>query len=531
MYGLDSTLVDSIDWELSIGRVRTDVLTDFILAPHYSIVYTYATDELIDRVKGLLKSGQYAPELPLKVDVPKPKGLTRPGAILMPIDRLVYQALIDTIGTQAEAQLDRSRVFSHVLATDDPQFNMFKPSNECWQNMQNALNAKCQDTSLQYAIKADIVCFFEYIYQHNLINLLRSSGCDSRAVNLLERSLLAFTENDSHGILQGMFPSDFLGNFYLAILDDNLKVKNVPSIRYVDDLYLFYPSLLEAKKGLVDLCRMLRDEGLNLNASKTDTYPTNKLIKEETEIDRLFTAARQEISETEVELAIDTPYGFETIWVPQNVILPREEIELRAIKDLYRKTSDPEVDSEKIERFCLPYLSRVGDKVAVERSLNGIVSRPHLSRIYCNYLLPLARSDSGISNQLESIIGNEEIPYDWSLIWPIAALIEVDSVSGETVNQVIRIVEDSRRLEGLRGVAAYLVAKHGTAMQRRLLRHMYDREPSPYVKGAILFSAKYFPTDERNSCLRAWGSHSMTNSLIASAIRHSANPQLPLTPP
>lgn len=524
MYGLDSALVETIDFGLSISRIRTDVLTDFILAPHYSIVYTYAPDELVERVKSLLRSGQYAPQLPLTVDVPKPKGFTRPGAILMPIDRLVYQAIVDTVSVQAEAQLDRSRVFSHVLLTDDPEFNMFEPSNDCWQNMQNALNARCQEQGLQYAIKADISCYFERLYQHNLINLLRSSGCDPRAVNLLDRILLAFTENNSHGILQGMFPSDFLGNFYLAIIDDNFKVKNVPSIRYVDDIYLFYTSELDAKRGLVDLCGMLRDEGLNLNEVKTDIYPVEKLIKKETQIDRLFTAARQEISDTELELSIETPYGFETIWVPQEAILPQEEIELRAIRELYSKTSEPNIDSEKIERFCLPYLSRVGDKTAVERSLNGIISRPHLSRIYCNYLLPLARIDSAISKQLESIVSKDEIPYDWTLIWPIAALIEVDSISSDTVTQAIRIVEDSRRLDGLRGVATHLIAKHGTAMQRRLLRHMYDREPSPYVQGAILFSAKYFPTDERNSCLRAWGSHSLTNSLIASAIRSSVNP-------
>ena len=175
MYGLDSTLAQTMNYESSLGRVRTDVLNDFLLAPQYSVVYTYAADQLIERVKTLLMSGYYTPELPLKVDVPKQTGLTRPGAILLPIDRLVYQVLVDTISEQAEVQLDRSRVFSHVLLTDDPEFKMFKPSNECWQNLQNVLKGKCQDNSLQYVIKADVACYFERIYQHNLINLLRSS--------------------------------------------------------------------------------------------------------------------------------------------------------------------------------------------------------------------------------------------------------------------------------------------------------------------------------------------------------------------
>jgi len=522
MVGLDQLLVDTMDFEKSVNRIKTDVLTDFILAPHYSVVYTYSSGELIECTKNLLRSGQYMPGLPIKIDIPKASGLTRPGAILKPIDRIVYQALVDAISVHAEAQLDRSCVFSHVLLTDDPEFKMFKLSNECWQDLREALNAKGREENLEYAVRTDVSCCFERIYQHNLINLLRSSGCDSRVVNLLERLLLAFTENDSHGILQGMFPSDFLGNFYLASIDDGLKVEDVPFIRYVDDIYMFYHSELEAKKGLVRLCRMLRDEGLNLNESKTDIIPTSELIAEETEIDRLFHAARQEISDTELELPVETPYGFETIWASYGDILPAEEIELRAVKELYEMVSRTTSEAAKIERFCLPYLLRAGDRIAVERSLNGIVLRPHLSRMYCNYLLPFAQTDTEISRRLESIILSEELPYDWSLIWPIAALIDADSVSVDTTNQAIRIIEDSRRTVGLRGVATHLVGKHGNAGQRRLLRHIYDREPSEYVRAAILFSAKYFPINERNSCLRAWGTHSTTNSLIANAMRTGA---------
>lgn len=67
MYGLDPALVDGLNYELSLGRIKTDVLTDFILAPHYSAVYEYAAEELIERVKSLLRSGQYTPEPPIKV--------------------------------------------------------------------------------------------------------------------------------------------------------------------------------------------------------------------------------------------------------------------------------------------------------------------------------------------------------------------------------------------------------------------------------------------------------------------------------
>ena len=365
MVGLDPLLVDSIDFGMSVNRIKTDASTDFILAPHYTAVYTYSTEKLIEHTKHLLTSDQYVPEMPVKIDIPKASGLTRPGAILKPVDRLVYQALVDTISEQAEAQLDRNCVFSHVLLGDDPEFKMFKPSNECWQDLQAALNTKGRDASLEYAVKTDVSCYFERIYQHNLINLLRSSGCDLGAVKLLEKLLSAFTEKNSHGILQGMFSSDFLGNFYLASIDDGLKVKDIPFIRYVDDIYSFYSSEFEAKKGLACLCKMLRDEGLNLNEYKTSTVPTSDLINEETELDLLFHAARQEISETELELSVETPYGFETTWASQGEILPSEEIELRAVKELYMMGLETSSEAAKIERFCLPYLMRAGDSIAI----------------------------------------------------------------------------------------------------------------------------------------------------------------------
>jgi len=189
------------------------------------------------------------------------------------------------------------------------------------------------------------------------------------------------------------------------------------------------------------------------------------------------------------------------------------------MKELYQQVTDNLVDADKIEKFCLPYLAQAGSDIGVERSLEGIIERPHLSKMYCSYLRLFARGNIDISRQLESVVVSAELPYEWSLIWPIAVLIDVESVARDTITKAIQILEDARRLPGLRGVAAHLAAKHGSAGQRRLLRHQYDQEPSLYVKEALLFSAKYFPTNERNSCLGAWGSQSATNSLIASAIR------------
>src|SRR5437867_3735241 len=115
MIGLDAKVLNQINPELALKRIQRDIPSDFVLAPHYAIIFNKAGNELWDRTNALLKSGRYEPGLPLTIDAPKPRGFTRPGSILPPADRLVYQVVADLIAPKLEGQLDRSRTFSHVL--------------------------------------------------------------------------------------------------------------------------------------------------------------------------------------------------------------------------------------------------------------------------------------------------------------------------------------------------------------------------------------------------------------------------------
>src|SRR5687767_10957934 len=107
-FGLDSGLLEKIDWSLALKRIRHDLRSDFIYAPHLSFIYSKAGDELVAEVKGQLKSGNYGPGVPLTIEVPKSFRIrvavpskrlgptySRPGSILLPKDRLLYQALAD----------------------------------------------------------------------------------------------------------------------------------------------------------------------------------------------------------------------------------------------------------------------------------------------------------------------------------------------------------------------------------------------------------------------------------------------------
>ncbi|MEO7858984.1 MAG: RNA-directed DNA polymerase [Nitrospirales bacterium] len=393
---------------------------------------------------------------------------------------------------------------------------MFKPGYGLWREFNKAISHNCKDSRLPYAIKADVANFFERIYQHILINLLHAAECPPKAVNLLEKLLLAWMEKDSHGILQGMFPSDFLGNFYLCGLDSELTDRGIPSARFVDDVYLFFPSRDEARGGLVDLCRILRNDGLNLNESKSYIVESEKLLHEETELDRMFEEAREEI---EGGLNILEMYGFVHIWSPeQDEELTEEDVELQAVEALFGKIGEvTEVQEEKIDRFCLPILSAAGNTLAVERALEGINIRPHLSQLYCSYLVSLVTSNPSIGKRVERKILEGALPYDWQMMWCIAVLIEAKTVATATISNVSNILRNSRSV-ALRSLCAILIGKHGPAARRHNLRNHYSDEPSPYVRSAVLFASKYFPTTERKTCLSTWRGHSPINSLVAKAV-------------
>ncbi|WP_139069763.1 hypothetical protein [Tardiphaga robiniae] len=107
-FGLDSAFIASIDWDLALSRVIHDMRSDFIFAPHLRLICGRAGQEVIKQLKADLKSGAFSPSVPVTIEVPKSQGMrvvvpsrrggppfSRPGSILLPNDRLFYQALGD----------------------------------------------------------------------------------------------------------------------------------------------------------------------------------------------------------------------------------------------------------------------------------------------------------------------------------------------------------------------------------------------------------------------------------------------------
>jgi hypothetical protein len=517
MPGLDRKIVGQIDYESVIAHVKSDIRSDFILAPHYNAIFNHAGDSLWEQLKQQLSAGTYQPELPITMSVPKERFFTRPGSILRPVDRFLYQALVDSVIDQLEGGLDRERSFSHVPSDEYGQ--MFEPNHESWERFQSRVTEICE--SSEFILKADISHYFERLPQHHLVNLMTAAGCKPEVVSLLEEMMLAFRERNSFGIIQGVYPSDALGNFFLSDFDAYCELAEILSARYVDDIYMGFPSEAEARQGLASLIETLRKDGLHLNEYKSKIVPADEVIREETAVDRLFDEIREDVKDDETyERA--SPYGFEVEWEDEGEEEEEEDeedenLENAAVERLMENIADYPKQEDQIEKFCLPILRSAASDSAVRHVLKNLKEKPHQTRLYFSYISIFVRSNQDVVRALEALISDDTVS-EYQRMFLLAALLKARTVQRATVNTALQWLQDRREAKEMRAMAAVFAAKQGAAQQKRTVRTSYEDEPSDYVRSAILYSAKYLTPAERKTCKRAWGGHSAINTLVTKTL-------------
>lgn len=526
-FGLDQTVIAKIDWKLALDRVVHDLRSDFIYAPHFTQIYRGAGDALINDLKIDLKAGKYSPGLPVTIEVPKSNRLrvavsskrsgpsfSRPGSILFPKDRLLYQALADQAAPIIDKRTDHERSFSHKLAMP-AQASMFLPTRTCWNALQVRLRACARDDATHYVVKLDVANFFDSLNQHTLINVLTDSGYQKALANKLEAMLTAFTgERSSRGILQGMYPSDLFGNFYMAPVDRFLKESGQPSARYVDDIYVYVESVDAADKLMREVIPFLRSYDLVLNESKCVIMPKNNLITEEPDLEALFRDAVAEISSQVGDDDFDADYGFQAEW-DDETDGDDEDLELRATQQLFDSIETYNGHEENIERFCLPLFAKAGSNYALNQVMDAFRKRPAMSQIYSSYLAKFAKED-GVEGFLTGLLRDGALT-DWQKMWVLAGLIQIKPATDHATDAAIKIIRDANRHDALRATAAVYIGRYGDLDRRKAVVTLYPKVSS-YVQSAIYFSSAYWKGVERSNAKASWGGQGNLNALLTGGI-------------
>jgi len=216
-------------------------------------------------------------------------------------------------------------------------------------------------------------------------------------------------------------------------------------------IYIRFDSLAEARRGLIRVIDRLRQEGLHLNEYKSGIRPAQRVVREETELDQLFTETVEEIREERRSYKrapeVVTSYGFPVGWEfdEQEDIDEgdddrdenEDELTNAAIERLYQSIEDNPGQTDKIERFCLPFLRAAGSDIAVQRGLNGITERPHLSRLYLSYLSRFVPRDRTITKRLEKLIDSPILVMDYQRMYLLGALMGAAKIDRNTVNAAL----------------------------------------------------------------------------------------------
>jgi hypothetical protein len=533
-FGMDANALNKIDLGVSIKRILNDVKTDFIYAPHLNLIYSRAGDALKAAVTDEIKAGQFSPGIPVSIEVPKSFRIpvestkrlgptySRPGSILLPKDRLLYQALADQSAVVINKALDSIRSFSHQLAEPDNP-SMFLSTRKCWNDLQTALHKNAGEKATHYVLKIDIANYFGSINLHTLINVLNDSGVDKAYSSRLEAMLTAFTgERSSRGILQGIYPSDLLGNFYMAPIDRMLKDMDVPSARYVDDLYVFVESVDHADRILRDIIPALRSYDLSLNESKCKIMPKNLLHTMEPDLDALFQAAVDEIAAQINEEDFDADYGFQSEWEGDDDDGVEEDevdaspIVLAATISLFNSVDQYPGQEENVERFCLPLFSKAESDHAVDHVKDAFRRRPAMAQIYASYLSKFL-SNADLRAFVNELVADKGLT-DWQRMWVLAAMMLAPTPTDDEVKLAMDIARDGARHDALRAVAAYFVGRFGDYARRTSIRATYP-QTSNYVQAAIYASSRFWPNVERSNAKATWAGHGSLHSLLTIAMK------------
>ncbi|MGO8865179.1 MAG: reverse transcriptase domain-containing protein [Alphaproteobacteria bacterium] len=526
-FGLDAAVLKNIDWALALKRVIHDLRSDFIYAPHLNFIYSKAGDELIALLKSELKSGAFSPGVPLTIEVPKSfrirvavqskrlgPSFSRPGSILLPRDRLLYQALADQAAPIVDAKTDTKRSFSHRLGPPGSA-SMFLPARTCWNELQKSLAKHAKSDTARYILKIDVANFFGSLNQHTLINLLNDAGYSRSLSSRLEAILTSYTgERSSRGILQGMYPSDLLGNYYMAPIDRFLDDYGVPSARYVDDIYVFVESVDATDQLLRGFIPVLRSYDLVLNEAKSVVMPKSALITEEPDLEALFADAVAEISSQVNDDDFDADYGFQSEWEDEEI--DEQALELQATTVLFDSLSEYPGHEENIERFCLPLFSKAGSDYAISHVLDSFKKRPSMSQIYSSYLVKFLGTD-GVHEFLLNHLKDASLA-DWQKMWVLAALSQVTRADDSAVKVALDLLRDANRHDALRAIAAIYVGRFGDHTRRKALIAIYA-SVSSYIQAAIYYASKQWPGVERSNAKASWSVHSSLHSLLTAAMK------------
>ena len=494
-----SGIISELNLDVAIDRVHGNIISGCFPNRLDAATIKNLRNDVKKRVKDLFEdtSMDWANGSARFFDLPKQDGLSRP-ICYMDVDvAMAYQALVDAVSIVIEPYISselENRVLSHRLNLSSGM-EMFKSPSEAYKEYIEIQHSLANSGTYTHCVRLDIANYYERIYHHKLQQLLERRGVPGAIITPLCRLLRKFSNGDSHGIPQGWWASDYLGNSYLLYLDEFLYTKNIYAIRYVDDYRIFCSSARQARLVLKECGEMLRDIGLNIQPSKTSIVTVDKLDPELKPITERFLELREG---TPLSRMFRSRYFLEEqLWEEEHTELSDANETLAEFENLWTEAIDQEDKRTSILSFALSGLSAGRSPTAEQYILDNLGEFPNLASAFTKYLISLGFKQE-TANKLIDFIESDECIHEWQQMW-LLEYFRRSTVSIEPYKQrLMTLLTDVRAHPLVRALTAEIIAYKGADADGGDVKRLFRNETDQRLRRYLLLGFRLLPVAERN---------------------------------
>ena len=351
-------------------------------------------------------------------------------------------------------------------------------------------------------MKLDVASYYERIYHHKLQKLLERRNVPGAITSSLIALLRRFADGDSHGIPQGSWASDYLGNACVIYLDEYLRSKDLYFIRFVDDYRIFCNSEREGRLILKDCCGVLRPLGLNVQGSKTSIITVDRLDPELKPSTEQLLALRTEKIKVVIKRIEEASMGEDLVveseeWEENLKDAALTDEDIKDFERLWTEAVDQEDLRIAILNFALAGLTAGASPTAEQYVLDHLDEYPHLASTTSRYLISLGWK-SETADRLLTFIESRECIHEWQQMWLLQYFRGADLPIESFKTRLWGILKDPARHPLVRSMIAEVIAMRGTDADGEEISRLFTAESNPHMRRSLLLGYRLLPASERN---------------------------------